>query len=137
MTRHSITLLGIVLLVCFGIFFGIEMATRGITRIQGPVSGPWPYGDGYGNQTAYNGGMAVQPVQSGSAAVDGQRTGGASAAGSASESANEPAAVKPVPQPIAEETGINRLGNKIGDLLQSAAKGTIRTVVNVLDHVVE
>ena len=137
MTRHSMTLIGIVLLMCFGIFFGIEMATRGISRIQGPVSGPWPYGYSYGNQPAYNGGLAVQPAQSGGTADDGQPTGGANAAGPASASAKEPAPVKPVPQPIAEETGINKLGNKIGDLLQSAAKGTIRTVVSVLDQVVE
>ncbi|MDF2669626.1 MAG: hypothetical protein K0R67_1932, partial [Paenibacillus sp.] len=39
MFRYTFTLLGLMLMAGFGMFFGIEIATRGIEQIQGPITG--------------------------------------------------------------------------------------------------
>lgn len=145
MPRYSVTLIVVILMLCFGIFFGIELATRGMANIQGPTGyaqqgqgGPVVQQQG---QASANGGQAANAgaAQSSGTAV-GTGTGGKATpqAGNstAAQATAAPARPQPQPQPIAADSGINRVGNQIGDMLQSVAHGTIRTIVTLLDSIV-
>lgn len=126
MSRFSGMFVCVVLMMCFGIFFGIELATKGMERIHGPAP------------ASVQPGVAVQPQPVTQApqpaAGNGQAAG--SAKGQGGENATQPVQPKPQPQPITADSGINRVGNQIGDMLQSVAHGTIRTVVSLLDSIV-
>lgn len=131
MARNGVTAIVVVLMMAFGMFFGIELATRGMERIQGPVNAP--VSPPSAQVQAYAGQSA--PASGGAAA---QKSQGANAA-----PAQQPQPVqspapkpKPQPQPITADSGINKVGNQIGDLLQTVAHGTIRTVVSLLDGLV-
>ncbi|RKN78990.1 hypothetical protein [Paenibacillus ginsengarvi] len=141
MARHSVTFIAIILMLCFGIFFGIELATKGMEQIQGPiVQGQTPAG---GVAYPYAGAGVQQPggtgAGTGAPAVIGQAsvpTAGTPTGGAGQTAASASVPVKPQPQPITADSGINRVGNQIGDMLQAAAHGTIRTIVSLLDSVV-
>jgi hypothetical protein len=145
MPRYSVTFIVVILMLCFGIFFGIEIATRGMTNIQGAAAG-------YAGQGQTGGALQQQPqpaagggpaANAGAVRPNGTNAGAASnpAAGSA-VAAQTAAPVRPQPQPqpqpqqITEDSGINRVGNQIGDMLQAAAHGTIRAIVSVFDSIV-
>ncbi|WP_158289626.1 DUF3679 domain-containing protein [Paenibacillus flagellatus] len=142
MSRYSVTLIAVVVMLVFGVFFGIELATRGMERVQGPIGGYAPQGTAsqqtppgqaaQGGQTA-SGGVKAQGV----AQPAGSQGGGQTATQPQPQTtAPQPQPVKPQPQPIAADSGINRVGNQIGDMLQTVAHGTIRTVVSLLDSIV-
>ncbi|MDF2721378.1 MAG: hypothetical protein K0Q59_1053, partial [Paenibacillus sp.] len=124
MARYSIMFVSIILMLVFGIFFGIELATRGIEQIQGPVIG------------------TVQQPSHTPSASNASTTPAASSQepkSSSQSAAEQPKPLpqpKPQPQPLSGDSGINRAGNEIGDMLQSAAHGTIRTIVSLLDSIV-
>ncbi|GAA3403570.1 hypothetical protein ACFFNY_07015 [Paenibacillus hodogayensis] len=148
MNRHSVTFIVIVLMLCFGVFFGIELATRGMERIQGPVGG-YPAQGGTGaiqpsapasggvqpGAAGGTGGANGQPYRSGVQAGADKGMGGTASAGKG----DAPVAAQPQPpkpQPLAVDSGMNRVGNQIGDMLQTAAHGTIRAIVSLLDSIV-
>jgi hypothetical protein len=144
MPRYSVTFFVVILMLCFGIFFGIELATRGMANIQGPAPGYAQQGQGglvaQQGQTSASGG---QTANAGAAQQSGTSAGaGGKAMPQAGNAAGSQATAPPVrpqqpqPQPIAADSGINRVGNQIGDMLQSAAHGTIRTIVSLLDSIV-
>jgi hypothetical protein len=147
MQRYSVTFIVVILMLCFGIFFGIEIATRGMTNIQGAAAD-------YAGQGQIGGALQQQPQPAAgggpAANVGAARPNGTNAnAGAASNptagsavAAQTAAPVRPQPQPqpqpqqITEDSGINRVGNQIGDMLQAAAHGTIRAIVSVFDSIV-
>jgi hypothetical protein len=143
MARHSVTFIAIILMLCFGIFFGIELATKGMEQIQGPIvqgqtpagGVAYPYAGAGVQQPGGTGTGTGAPPVKGQASVPaaGTPTGGA---GQTAAPASVPIPAKPQPQPITADSGINRVGNQIGDMLQAAAHGTIRTIVSLLDSVV-
>ncbi|TNJ67884.1 hypothetical protein FE784_01695 [Paenibacillus hemerocallicola] len=146
MPRYSVTFFVVILMLCFGIFFGIELATRGMANIQGPAPGYAQQGQGgvvaqQQGQSSANGGQSTNAgaaQQSGtSAGAGGKAMPQAGNAAGAQATASPPTRPQPPqPQPIAADSGINRVGNQIGDMLQSVAHGTIRTIVSLLDSIV-
>ncbi|MFC3767760.1 hypothetical protein [Paenibacillus sp. GCM10012303] len=126
MSRYSGMFVCIVLMMCFGIFFGIELATKGMERIHGPAP------------ASVQPGAAVQPqpVTQAPPPAAGNGQTPVSAKGQGGENAATAAQPKPQPQPLTTDSGVNRVGNQIGDMLQSVAHGTIRTVVSLLDSIV-
>lgn len=144
MPRYSATFIVIIIMLCFGIFFGIELATRGMANIQGPSSGytppPEPTGAKSGSPSApLSGGgeeAATKTIVPPPATTGGKAGGGAPSPAGSATGETAPAA-QPRPQPIVVDSGINRVGNQIGDMLQTVAHGTIRTIVSLLDSLVE
>lgn len=130
------------LVLGFGIFFGVELATRGMEQIQGPISTN-------ATQSTVQPPVSTQQTGTGSARAEtpaqtqtspaGPGAGGKSDSGGKASPAEEQPRPKPKPQiqPGAADSGINRVGNGIGDVLQSVAQGTIRTVVSLLDSFVK
>ncbi|TMV45675.1 hypothetical protein FE783_28755 [Paenibacillus mesophilus] len=145
MPRYSVTFIVVVLMLCFGIFFGIEIATRGMANIQGPAAGYAVQGqNGGGSQPPTQPAAGVgQNANAGAVRPNGTNANAGTAPNPAAGSgvAQQSAAPvrpqpKPQPQQITEDSGVNRVGNQIGDMLQSAAHGTIRAIVSVLDSIV-
>ncbi|WP_127579781.1 hypothetical protein [Paenibacillus koleovorans] len=131
MSRYTMTLLGLLFMAAFGIFFGVEIASRGMERIQGPFPAHGytqpPVPTTVPTQTS----VRTPPPSTAPGAGIGKGQGGGAPT------------VTPLP-PIgaggpavgAGDSGINKLGNGIGDLLSGMAQGTIRTVVGIFDGIV-
>lgn len=164
MSRYTLTLLGLVLMTGFGIFFGVEIATRGMERIQGPV---YPADAGLpavesaaprGGNTAQAGGTvqtgaqtgATRPQTGGTATATGGKTGangpvpqagagtgagGGTGAGTGASNGQHTPTGAGLPVGSAD-SGVNKLGNGIGDLLQGMAHSAIRAVVGLFDGLV-
>lgn len=154
--RSSFTLLAVVLMLGFGIFFGVEVATRGMERIQGPIERP-------AVTTGISYGAVGTPGAAGTAQVQGGRQSGGAAGlggtaqasgerppasavsreplqgqGGAAAASNGGAAAGLEPGPVLHgDSGVNRLGNRIGDLLQVTARQTIATVVGIFDGIIQ
>lgn len=111
------------LVMAFCIFFGVSLATQGTERIHGPLTKPQA-GPGEAKQHAYTAAPAGKPA-------------GANAEGPVSKpQAQRPAETKAkpaMPEDPAADTGINRVGNKTGELLQIAAYYGIRLVVSLFE----
>lgn len=155
MTRYSLTLLGLVLMAGFGIFFGIEIATRGMERIQGPIpaadyrqpaadnGAPASNSASVSGRNAYTASSARQPApttapqaQNGTSSAAGTKgTPGTAAAQANSGHTPLPPIGSGIPAPPVD-SNVNRLGNGIGNLLQGVAHQTIRAVVGVFDGLV-
>lgn len=109
--------------MAFCIFFGVALATQGTERIHGPLTKPQA---GEAKRHAY----ASAPPAAGPSAA-------ANAAGPASKPHSlRPAEAKTkpaMPEDPAADTGINRVGNKTGELLQIAAYHGIRFVVSLFE----
>jgi hypothetical protein len=157
MSRYSLTLLGLVLMTGFGIFFGIEIATRGMERIQGPIpaadylQAAADSGNGArGSNSAAGSGRNMNPAsptrQPAPTTAPQTQTGASSAAGTKGTTGNSStqanAGRTPLPPigagvPAAPiDSNVNRLGNGIGKLLQGMAHQTIRVVVGLFDRLV-
>ncbi len=142
MSRYTLTLLGLLLMAGFGMFFGIEIATRGMEQIQGPLTndprqqGIDPVSSNYSSGTLPNRNLVnptPKPTPLTSNRVQSATTG-------ANGMITSPA---PTSAPIGSglpagsgDSSVNRVGNGIGDLLQGAAHQTIRTVVGVFDGLI-
>ncbi|MBU7319824.1 hypothetical protein [Paenibacillus oleatilyticus] len=118
------------LAMAFCIFFGVALATQGTERIHGPLTKPQA-GAGEAKQHAYT---AAPAGKSGAASP-----AGANAAGPVPKPhAQRPAEAKAkpaMPEDPAANTGINRVGNKTGELLQIAAYHGIRFVVSIFEAI--
>jgi cytoskeletal protein RodZ len=142
MRRHSFTGLAIVLVLGFGIFFGVELATRGMEQIQGPISTNGPQSTvqtpASTQQNGTGSARTETPAQTQTSPAGSGAGGQSDATGKASPAGEQPKPrPKPQIQPGAADSGINRVGNGIGDMLQTVAHGTIRTVVSLLDSFVK
>ncbi|GAA4858554.1 hypothetical protein GCM10023310_42190 [Paenibacillus vulneris] len=124
MKNFYVRLLIIVLGIGFCIFFGVDMATRGVERIQGPISSdaaivkPWQPGGKTQEQ---------KPNATGSKSAD--------TSSPKEEKAKEQVEPAEPKTEISKATGINRLGNKIGELLQIIAFHGIRWFVALFDTI--
>jgi hypothetical protein len=101
------------LVVAFSVFFGIDLADRGIARVHGPVSA-----------------TAEAPV------VPTVRQPSDYVFTPSSAPVKENPARRPTPEPVsavAEVSPINRIANKTGELLQILAYHGIRWVVALFD----
>lgn len=128
MRRFYTRMLMFLLLVGFCIFFGVDLANRGMERIQGPL----PPASASGTVKT---GAPVQPVPA--PATSSARQAAASVPASATAAAGaQPAAPKPEPVRAKEDEALNFIGNKLGDLLQIAAHHTIRLVVSLFGSIV-
>jgi hypothetical protein len=111
-----------ILLVVFCIFFGVDIANRGMERIRGPAL---PAASGAQQATVIPPARQAQQLRQQQSAFE----------------PTDPAAlaVKPPPaEPIRTEQdeALNYVGNKIGDLLQIAAHHAIRAVVSLFSALV-
>nr|WP_245247143.1 MULTISPECIES: hypothetical protein [unclassified Paenibacillus] len=105
--------------MAFCIFFGVSLATQGTERIHGPLVKA--QADPASASRAYSAAPAV---------------GKPAAASGAGPAVKLAPAVKPEAAPSAEptsDTGINRMGNKAGELLQIAAHHGIRAFVSLIE----
>lgn len=109
MSNSSLKMIGFVFLLAFGIFLGVDLSTRGIERINGPM-------------LAVNQVEAAQTVSKTLPLI------------TASEAKQEPLEVKSVlPKPQIQETAMNHAADKFGELLQIMADHLIRWVVSFFD----
>lgn len=111
----------IALTMAFCLFFGVSLATQGTERIHGPLT-----------------------KQPGEASAAGVRAPSAASADAKKQVQPPSAKAEPVkkapgkpvfkpPQEPAADTGINRLGNKAGELLQIIAYHGIRAIVSLFE----
>ncbi|KEQ27141.1 hypothetical protein [Paenibacillus tyrfis] len=118
------------LAMAFCIFFGVALATQGTERIHGPLNKPQS-GAAEAKQHAYTSAPAGKPGAAPPA--------GANAAGPVPKPhAQRPAEAKAkpaMPEDPAAYTGINRVGNKTGELLQITAYYGIRFVVSIFEAI--
>lgn len=127
MRNMYVKLLLIVLGVGFGIFFGVDLATRGMERIQGSVPAPvdagvtrvWQTDKQQENKATVKQPAGTQPQSSKQSAPE-----------SKAKVEKEPTEPK---AEITEATGINRLGNKLGELLQIMAHHGVKWFVTLFD----
>ncbi|MFC0215835.1 hypothetical protein ACFFK0_25905 [Paenibacillus chartarius] len=116
MSKFYVKIVLLLLLVMFSIFIGVDIANKGMERIQSPAAAA---------------GAAAGQVKPPSSAATG--TVKPAAAAPAKPQAEAP---KPVPQQqqqqrIEQDEAMNYVGNKIGDLLQIGAHHAIQTVVSL------
>lgn len=124
MRHFYVKLLLIILGIGFSIFFGVDLATRGVERVQGPVQAPvekgtakvWLTDKQHDNKTAAEAKPSPKPAARESKAKTEQK-----------EEQPDPKAE------LTEDSGINRLGNKIGQLLQIIAHHGIKWFVALFD----
>ncbi|WP_028549194.1 hypothetical protein [Paenibacillus sp. UNC451MF] len=124
MKKFYIRLLIVILCIGFCIFFGVDLATRGVERIQGPMASD---------------AAIVRPWQPAVKQQD-TKTNVPTPKPTAPSTMKEEKAKEQVepPEPKAEiskASGINRLGNKIGELLQILAFHTIKLFVALFDTI--
>ncbi|KPV56173.1 hypothetical protein QJ48_29090 [Paenibacillus sp. A3] len=113
------------LAMAFCIFFGVALATQGTERIHGPLTKPQGEA-GEAKQHAYTAAPAGKQGLAGANAVGPEHK----------PQAQRPAEAKAkpaMPEDPAANTGINRVGNKTGELLQIAAYHGIRLVVSLFE----
>jgi len=101
-SRFSRQVLIMVLLIVFSIFFGVDLATRGVERIHGPAAG-----------------TAVQ-----------QGLPGSDARALRQEAPKPKSSVPHKVSAVSGDTLINRIANKTGDLLQIIAYHGIQWIVS-------
>lgn len=147
MSRFARQMLLMGLLVAVSIFFGIDLATKGMERIQGPVpSLPADPGEPWPQQSRQQGSSAPAQPANGSrqgSAVPVQPSAAAQQSGTGSAQAPKrepaaPAAAAPEQRPaVAEQSPINHIANKVGELLQILAYHGIRWVVSLFDGIID
>lgn len=110
MRKFYLRMVLFVLGVCFCIFFGVDLASRGMERIEAPAAAATAAAP-----------RAAAPAPHSTATVK----------AAASEQAVKPPA--PEPKRVAQDSDMNYVGNRLGDLLQIAAHHTIRLVVSLFE----
>lgn len=127
MHNFTLKLIAVCALVAFGVFYGVEMAKRGIENINGPMDGQ-PYGYEAVQQPQQQIQSEPEPV---------------------TQSQLEIAALSDKIQPVSasdqsartdkvdlKATGMSRLANKVGGLLQIMAHHGIEWIVSLLERVI-
>jgi predicted RecB family endonuclease len=130
MGKFYLKMLIIVLGVGFCIFFGVDLATRGVERIQGPLV-----------RDANQGGTAIVSQtdnrQEGKNGIKAPPKNLSKAEQDAAKGVKEQKEVKE-PEPrveIIDSSGVSRIGNKVGELLQIMAHYGIRGMVALFEAV--
>jgi hypothetical protein len=103
------------LAVMFCIFFGVSLANRGMERIQGP--------------------LPIEPAKAVAPRTKIQAVATPAAKPPVQQKQQQIAAAAVVPLPIENDTSMNRVGNKVGDLLQIVAHHGIKMFVSLFDSV--
>jgi len=109
------------LLVALCILYGIEMATSGIERIQGPLSGQQQ--------------EQSEPLEQAQNDVKKPEKETPE-----KEDRQEPAATQPQPQPLkrsGKEPSVDVLADHTADVLQAVSSGGIRFIVSIFDAITQ
>jgi hypothetical protein len=122
MARFYVKILLFGLLVCFCIFFGVDLASRGVERIQGPVSDI-----AAAPARAASASAVPKPLPAGTVVID---------AGDTRSTAQTARPAPSAPAPATSDSSLNFVGNKLGDLLQIAAHHGIRWFVSLFQAIV-
>ncbi|OXM86135.1 hypothetical protein [Paenibacillus rigui] len=131
MGKFYIRLLLVLLGIGFCIFFGVDLATRGVERIQGPIDKT--------AVSAPSGTITAKSSQQSTKAQEGKGGDARTEAGK-TQTKNEPKA-KAKPEEIepkadiSEASGMNLIGNKVGELLQIIAHHGIRWFVSLFQAI--
>ncbi|WP_248926764.1 hypothetical protein [Paenibacillus hamazuiensis] len=127
MAKYYVRLFIVALIAAFCIFFGVDLASKGVERVQGPT-GPAPV-----KQTA------APPAKTESKPAGVTAHAGAAKPAAGSSAAGQDAKTKqeePVRSEVTEDTGINRVSNKAGELLQIISYHGIKFIVSILDAII-
>lgn len=130
MGKRAVSSLLVILMLGFGIFFGIELATRGMAHIQGGSPELKLHEQPASESGSKDQGRKLPPAPTKTPLSE------YSAQQSEDSDSGKSSAVRPERPALSKDSGVNRFGNQIGDLLQTAAHGTMRTIVSVLDSFV-
>ncbi|SDC71120.1 hypothetical protein SAMN02799630_01254 [Paenibacillus sp. UNCCL117] len=126
--------------MAFCLFFGVSLATQGTERIHGPLT-PGAAGVSAGPVRASGGESGAVKKPSGTEAKStSAQAEGKGASGKQQVKPSPQQASKPAPKRAEEpatETGINRVGNKTGELLQIVAYHGIRGVVSLFERLLK
>lgn len=123
------------LLACFaagfGIFFGVDVATRGIERVNGPMDAV---------QAAQQPAQSVQasarePQPGAKGAPAGQKTPAASPAAAKQDAAVSKDSGAAKQQAMIEESAVNRVSNGIGDFLRRISSVLLKLAVSVFESI--
>lgn len=144
-------LLVVLFLLGFTMFFGLDLATRGMERVQGPrEEASKPASVAHQPESR----PSVAPAGTGKTAsatkageAQGVKANGGKASAPPAKSTSAPGTVKKASAASAdqvtagpigqvEESFMNHLCNRIGDALQKGAKALISLVVSVFDSVI-
>ena len=141
MQRYSMTLIAFMLILCFGVFFGVELATRGMERIQGPMASDGRMWSASEDRSSEHRTPADRSADTGAGrrgSVEPESPSGDTAEGLPDNGAHrrDRSSAPPVHH-LNADSGVNRLGNEVGGLLQKMASGTIRAVVGLFDGIVQ
>ncbi|MFE5319962.1 hypothetical protein ACFQ88_14750 [Paenibacillus sp. NPDC056579] len=131
MRNFYVKLLLIVLGIGFSIFFGVDLATRGVEQVQGPITAA-PSSSGTGKV------WQTDKAQDNKAAAKETSSGKPTPKPASQESKEKAKAESEPPEPkaeITEASGINRLGNKLGELLQIIAHHGVKWFVAIFDAI--
>jgi len=141
MQRYSLTLIAFMLILCFGVFFGVELATRGMERIHGPIASDGRTWSASAERPSEHRTPADRSADTNAdrrGSMEPERPSEDTAEGLPDNGArrqDRPSA--PPVHHLSADSGVNRLGNEVGGLLQKMASGTIRAVVGLFDGIVQ
>lgn len=125
-----------VLVLGFAVFFGLDLATKGMERVQGPVEEvgrPAVVAHQPEGKTAAAGGNTVRSTAPSGTKVSSAQTGAASGQAQTGKAASKATVKDTPPQVTVKESFLNHLSNRIGDALHQLAKGIIGAVVSIFD----
>jgi hypothetical protein len=130
MAKFYLKLLLIILGIGFCIFFGVDLATRGVERVQGPV-----IRDVNKDSAIYRSQTDELPASRNEAKGQAKQTSRLEE--DTVKGDRQPKAIQePVPRAeLADSVGVGRIGNKAGELLQIIAHYGIRWFVALFDAV--
>ena len=112
----------LVFLLAFAVFYGLDLANRGMERVQGQPEA----------KTAE---AKASPDASAPKAVSLKPTSAAHTAVQVKESPAQAKAKEPVPEIVVRESFVNHLSNRIGDALRRGARALMGLVVSLFDSV--
>ncbi|RAV21807.1 hypothetical protein [Paenibacillus contaminans] len=120
----SIKLLLALFAAGFGIFFGVDVATRGIERINGPIDAA--------ASVAQMEAKTAQPLPASGAQAGQPKTKPDTAAVKTAQGQEQPAGKQ---QAVIEESAVNRVSNGIGEVLRRAANVCLKVIVSVFEAI--
>lgn len=130
MSRQSIKLLFVVVLIALGVCYGLEMASSGMEQVNGPI-------------VQQDKALAVQEVEA-TTVIPRQETATVITPAPATQAVQpvkkSPQAVQPASSSVSPEEGLaatNRIASKTGDLLQIVSHHGIDMVINLFDKILD
>lgn len=123
--KSTLKMVAAVMAMGFCILFGVSLATQGTERIQGPLF-----------KTQGAGGADKTQPRAYSAAPAGKTPPTEPAKAPDKPKTAAPQPERPERAETVRDTGVNRVGNKTGDLLQIAAYHGIRFFVDMIEAII-